>query len=134
MTTWSRVTRLGPVFAAMKDELVEVECEDGKRRFDVPDAPYAAADTPAPVRLLGIYDNVFLSTSDRDHIVPVEVRERWSGTNGGVGHTIFVDGFMAGLWWVRDERVVTDVFTKLSKAQRAELDDEVQRVEELLAR
>ena len=68
------------------------------------------------MRLLGIYDNVFLSTANRDHVVPVEVRARWSGTNGGVGHTIFVDGFMAGLWWVRDGRVVTDVFTKLSKA------------------
>jgi hypothetical protein len=41
---------------------------------------------------------------------------------------------MAGLWWVRDGRVVTDVFTKLSKGQRRELDDELERVEELLAR
>ncbi len=100
----------------------------------MPGAPYADGDTPAPVRLLGIYDNVFLSTANRDHIVPVDVRARWSGTNGGVGHTVFVDGLMAGLWWVRDGRVVTDVFTKLAKAQRTELADEVQRVEELLAR
>ncbi len=134
MTRWSRVTRLGPVFTEMKDELAVVECEDGRTRFDVPGAPYAEEDTHAPVRLLGIYDNLFLSTAHREHIVPVEVRARWSGTNGGVGHTVFVDGLMAGLWWVRGGEVVTDVFTKLSKAQRAELDDEVQRVVELLAR
>ena len=132
MTTWSRVTRLGPVFAAMKDELVAVECEDGRTRWDVPGAPYADGATPAPVRLLGVYDNVFLSTAHRDHIVPVEVRARWSGSNGGVGHTVFVDGFMAGLWWVREGRVVTDVFTKLSKGQRGELAQELDRVEELL--
>ena len=41
MTTWSRVTRLGPVFQEMSDELVVVECEDGKKRYDVPGAPYA---------------------------------------------------------------------------------------------
>ena len=74
MTTWSRVTRLGPVFTAMRDELVPVECEDGRTRYDVPGAPYADGDTPAPVRLLGGYDNVWLSHADRLHIVPDAAR------------------------------------------------------------
>ncbi len=122
MTTWSRVTRLGPIFKEMADELVVVECEDGKSRYDVPGAPYAEGDVPAPVRLLGTYDNVWLSHANRDHIVPIEMRSRWAGTNGGVGNTIFVDGFMAGLWWVRDGRVVTEVFKRLSKREQDELD------------
>ena len=134
MTTWSRVTRLGPVFAAMRDELVEVACEDGRTRYDVPGAPYAAGDVVAPVRLLGGYDNVWLSHADRLHIVPDDVRARWMGANGGVGNTVFVDGFMAGLWWNRDGRVELDVFRELTRAQRAELDDEVDRVEDLLSR
>ncbi len=134
MTTWSRVTRLGPVFAAMEDELVRVECEDGRTRYDVPGAPYEAGETHAPVRLLGAYDNVWLSHANRDHIVPEDVRPRWAGTNGGIGNTVFVDGFMAGLWWVRDGRVVPEVFVTLTRAQRAELDEEVSRVEALLAR
>ncbi len=133
MTVWSRVTKLGPVFKEMAAELVVVECADGTRRYDVPDAPYAEADTPAPVRLLGAYDNVWLSHANRDHIVPVEVRQRWMGTNGGVGNTIFVDGFMAGLWWYRDRRVVTDVFRKLSRQARRELDAEVDAVGKLLS-
>ena len=134
MTTWSRVTRLGPVFQEMADELVVVECEDGKKRYDVPGAPYAEGDVPAPVRLLGTYDNVWLSHANRDHIVPIEMRSRWAGTNGGVGNTIFIDGFMAGLWWVRDGRAVTEVFRKLSKREQAELDEEVAAVDALLAR
>ena len=133
MTTWSRITRLGPVFETIKDELVVVDCEDGRRRYDVPDAPYAEGDTPAPVRLLGSYDNVWLSHANRDHIVPVDVRSRWAGTNGGVGSTIFVDGFMAGLWWARDDRVVTELFIPLSKSQRSELEAEVAGVEALLS-
>lgn len=132
MTTWSRVTRLGPVFSAMKDELVVVECEDGRTRFDVPDAPYASADEPAPVRLLGAYDNVWLSHAERLHIVPEDVRPRWMGSNGGVGSAVFVDGFMSGLWWWRDDQVDLDLFRKLTRAQRTDLDAEVGRVESLL--
>lgn len=134
MTVWSRVTRLRPVFELMLDELVVVECEDGRRRYDVPGAPYAEGDEPAPVRLLGAYDNVWLSHAKRDHIVPPEVGPRWMGTNGGVGSTIFVDGFMAGLWWLREGRIVTDVFKSLSRREQAELDAEVAAVETLFSR
>ncbi len=134
MTTWSRVTRLGPVFAAMREELVEVACEDGRTRYDVPGAPYADADEPAPVRLLGGYDNVWLSHADRLHVVPDDVRSRWAGANGGVGNTVFVDGFMAGLWWNRDGRFELELFRDLTRAERTELDDEVDRVETLLSR
>jgi hypothetical protein len=134
MTTWSRVTRLGPVFAEMREELVPVACEDGKTRYDVPGAPYAEGDTPAPVRLLGGYDNVWLSHADRLHIVADDVRARWMGSNGGIANTVFVDGFMSGLWWNRDGRVEVDVFGDLTRAQRADLDDEVSRTETLLTR
>lgn len=132
MTTWSRVTRLGPVFEAMRDELVVVECGDGRRRYDVPAAPYASGDVAAPVRLLGGYDNVWLSHAEREHIVPVDVRARWVGANGGVGNMVFVDGLMAGLWWWRDGRVVTELLRTLTRAQRDELDTEVQLVTALL--
>jgi hypothetical protein len=134
MTTWSRVTRLGPVFASMADELVPVECEDGRRRYDVPDGEYASGDVPAPARLLGAYDNVWLSHSDRQHVVPDDVRPRWAGSNGGIGNTVFVDGFMCGLWWWRGDQVVTDLFRTLTRAERADLDAETDRVTALLRR
>jgi hypothetical protein len=133
MTTWSRVTRLGPVFTAMRDELVPVECEDGRTRYDVPGAPYADGRTPAPVRLLGGYDNVWLSHAHREHVVPDDVRGRWAGANGGIGHTVFVDGLMAGLWWNRAGRVELELFRDLTRAQRTDLGDEVDRTEALLA-
>jgi len=134
MTAWSRVTRLGPVFSAMRDELVEVACEDGRKRWDVPDAPYAEGDRPAPVRLLGAYDNVFLSHADRRHVATDEARRRWMGSNGGVAATLFVDGFLAGLWWHKAGRVDVETFRPLDRAERGELEDEVGRVEALLAR
>lgn len=135
MTAWSRVTRLTPVFKQMAqaDELELLECEDGRTRYDVPGSPRAGGDEPAPVRLLGTYDNVFLSHADRTHVVPDEMRARWMGLNGGVAQTIFVDGFMAGLWRHHDGKVEPEVSVKLTRAQRSELDDEVARVETLLA-
>ena len=133
MTVWSRVTRLGPVFASMADELIVVDCEDGRRRYDVPDAPYATGDEPAPVRLLGAYDNLWLSFTDRERVVPRDMLGRWAGTNGGVGNTIFADGYMAGLWWFRDGRIVTDVFRRPARAEQSALDDEIGRVEAFLA-
>jgi len=133
MTTWSRVTRLGPVFASMREELVEVRCEDGRRRYDVPGAPCASGEVDAPVRLLGTYDNVWLSHADRAHVVPDDVRPRWMGSNGGVASTVFVDGFMAGLWWWRDSSVVTELYRPLTRRQHSELDAEIDRVRLLLA-
>ena len=134
MTAWSRVTRLGPVFTAMADELDVVECADGKRRYDLPGAPYVDGEAPAPVRLLGTYDNLWLSHADRSHVMADEARQRWMGVNGGVANTVFVDGFMAGLWRWRDDHVETDVPGRLTRAQRAELADEVDRMTALMRR
>lgn len=54
------------------------------------------------------------------------------GANGGVGNTVFVDGFMAGLWRWRDGQVITELFGRLTRSERAELDEEVARVTALL--
>ena len=87
------------------------------------------------MRLLGCYDNLWLSHADRAHVLSDEARQRWAGANGGIAHTVFVDGFMAGLWRVRDARVdVVELFRRLSRAERADLDTEVGRVETFLGR
>lgn len=133
MTAWSRMTRLGPVFASMADELVTVACDDGRTRYDVPDGVYADGGDPAPVRLLGVYDNLWLSHADRSHVVGEDARQLWMGRNGGLGSTVFVDGFMAGLWWWRDGRVETDLRVRVTRQQGAELAAEVERVTALLS-
>jgi hypothetical protein len=45
---------------------------------------------------------------------------------------VFVDGFMAGLWWWRDDHVDLELYRTPTRAQRADLDTEVARVETLL--
>jgi len=45
---------------------------------------------------------------------------------------VWLDGFMAGLWRWRDGEVELDLVAQPTRAQRAELDEEVDRVRALL--
>ncbi|GAA1793680.1 winged helix DNA-binding domain-containing protein [Nocardioides hankookensis] len=131
VTTWSGVTRLGPVLAAM--DLERHEDEAGKVLYDVVDGVVEDEDAPAPVRLLGTYDNLWLSHASRDRVTDPTKRTRWMGANGGVAMAVFVDGWLEGLWRVVDDRVeVLEVFRDLTKRERADLDAEIARVEVLL--
>ncbi|QIG42728.1 winged helix DNA-binding domain-containing protein [Nocardioides anomalus] len=132
VTTWSGVTRLAPVLKGL--DLVVHEGPDGKALYDVPDAPLADEDAPAPVRLLGQYDNLWLSHAGRDRVTTPETRRVWQGPNGGLANTVFADGMLVGLWRAADGRVVLDEPVRpLSPAEREQLDVEVTRVEALLA-
>jgi hypothetical protein len=131
---WSGLTRLAAVLKEM-DDLVEHEDENGKKLFDVADGELADPDTPAPVRLLGTYDNVWLSHAARDRVTDPEKRSQWMGANGGVAMSMFVDGWLEGLWRIDDGRpTVVSVLRKLTKAEKSELDEEFDRVADLLSR
>jgi hypothetical protein len=131
---WSGLTGMAGLLRGL-DDLVVHEDEDGKRLYDVPGGEVADADRPAPVRLLGTYDNVWLSHAGRDRVTDPVKRKRWMGVNGGNACTLFVDGWLEGLWRVEDGRpVVVDLFRALTRAERADLHDELDRVAALLAR
>jgi hypothetical protein len=134
VTAWSGVTRLTPVLKAM-DDLVTHEGPDGRPMHDVPDGELADEESPAPVRLLGQYDNVWLSHAGRDRVTTGESRKLWIGTNGGMANTVFADGMLVGLWRVTDGRVeLLESLRALTGREQAELDEEIARVEQLLAR
>ncbi len=133
VTTWSGVTGLARLLGGM-DDLVRHEDETGRTLYDVPDGRLAEEDVAAPVRLLGTYDNLWLSHAGRDRVTSPENRRRWMGSNGGTGHTVFVDGMLEGLWRVAHGRVEVELFRALARRERAELDEEVSGVEALLAR
>ena len=102
--------------------------------YDVPDGEIVGGDVPAPPRLLGTYDNVWLSHARRDRVTAPDKRTGWMGSNGGVASTVFVDGMLEGLWRLEDGRIRTELFRELTRRERSGLDDEITRVEELLDR
>ncbi|MFC8732019.1 winged helix DNA-binding domain-containing protein [Luteimicrobium sp. NPDC057192] len=134
VTTWSGITGVRAVFDALGDELVPLRTDDGRTVWDLAGAPLTDADVPAPVRFLGRYDNVWLSHAGRDRVTPPDARRRWMGSNGGVGSVVLVDGVMAGLWsTTAGGEVEVELFDRVSRAQRSDLDAEAARVEALLA-
>jgi hypothetical protein len=134
ITTWSGLTGLKPVLDSMADELVRYTDESGRILVDLAGLPLADADEPAPVRLLGKYDNLWLSHADRTRVTGPAARRRWMGRNGGTGNTVFVDGMLEGVWRQSGDHVEVELFRPLTRAEREELDAEVASLEELLAR
>jgi hypothetical protein len=134
VTAWSGVRGMPAVLAGM-DDLVRHTDASGTKLFDVSGGAIEPEDRPAPARLLGLYDNVWLAHAGRDRVTDPDKRKRWMGTNGGLSSTVFVDGWLEGLWRVEDGRpVVVELFRALTKAEQADLDDELERVAALLAR
>ncbi|HET9423262.1 MAG TPA: winged helix DNA-binding domain-containing protein [Nocardioides sp.] len=132
-TAWSAVTGLAALMKGM-DDLERHEDENGKVLYDLPGAPIADPDTPAPVRLFGYYDNVWLSHAGRDRVTDHEKRKAQQGPNGAAAAPILVDGWLEGLWRVDDGRVeIVSMLRKLTKAEQSELDEEIARVEAMLA-
>lgn len=68
------------------------------RLFDVSGATLPAADTPAPPRLLPMWDAVLLGYADRGRVLPPEFRAAVLRRNGDVLPTLLVDGHVAGVW------------------------------------
>lgn len=134
VTAWSGVTGMRAVFAGMTDELRSYRDADGRELFDLDGLPLAEEDSPAPVRLLGRYDNVWLSHHRRDRVTPDDAkRRRWMGPNGGVGSTVFVDGLLEGLWRQTDAGAVdVELFRSLTRRELSDLDDEVSALRSFL--
>jgi hypothetical protein len=97
MATWSRLTKIGAEFEAIKDELVTFEDVDGRTLFDFPDAPRPDGDTPAPVRFLPLYDNVYLGYDNRRRMLNKETVQLMSMFEV-FKPSVLVDGTISAGW------------------------------------
>jgi len=103
------VNRLG-------DQLEEVPGPGGTMLLDVPGAPRPDEDTPAPPRLLAMWDSVLLAHADYGRMMPPEYRTVIRRTNGDVLPTLLVDGHVAGVWRPVEGGIEATAFHKLPKA------------------
>jgi hypothetical protein len=77
---------------------VFTKADDGAELYDVPGAPIPPARTPAPPRLLPMWDSTLLAYADRSRTIPPEFRKLVIRANGDVLPTLLVDGRVAGVW------------------------------------
>lgn len=84
--------------AALGDEIIELEGPGRAPFLDLRGATLPDEDTPAPARLLPMWDSTLLVYRDRTRIIPEPYRRIVIQSNGDVLPTLLVDGFVAGVW------------------------------------
>jgi hypothetical protein len=129
---WSGLTKLAPVFEALRPKLAVFRSADGRELFDLPDAPRLDEDTPAPVRFLPVYDNVTLGFANRDRIVRLDISPPRALPLNGQVRAFLVDGFVTGFWKIVEEKGVATLllepFRPLTKKEMAALTAEGRRL------
>jgi hypothetical protein len=135
--TWTRLTRLRPVFERLRPQLRTWTDEDGRELFDVVDGEIADADVPAPVRFLPEYDNVLLSHADRSRVTGGLPPGLYPADSPGIGH-VLVDGRVRATWRLdkpgKRPGGVTVLHTRLSRKDRSEVEAEAERALPMLTR
>ncbi|WP_416984526.1 winged helix DNA-binding domain-containing protein [Streptomyces sp. T028] len=96
--------------------LEHLRTPDGTPLHDIPDAPRPPADTPAPPRLLPMWDSILLAYADRSRVIPPEYRKLVTRTNGDVLPTLLVDGRVAGVWRPVEGGIEASAFRPLPPA------------------
>ena len=116
-------------------ELRRFRDENGRLLLDLPRRPLPPAETPAPPRFLLRWDNLYLghASGERDRIVPPPFRKRVYTVNTVMPATFLVDGFVAGTWRYERGRVQIEPWRRLTKAERAGLKGESDRLADFMS-
>jgi hypothetical protein len=94
MRMWSGLPGLAAAVERLRPGLRSFRDERGRELLDLPDAPLATGDEPAPPRFLPWFDNVLLGHDDRSRVLPYGHR---LGVVGGSAF-VLVDGFARATW------------------------------------
>lgn len=129
----TRRTTVRRALQALSDRLVHLEGPDGEDLFDVPDAPIPDGETPAPPRLLPMWESSLLAYHDRSRVIPADHRKLVTRRNGDVLPTLLVDGYVAGVWRATEDGIQAMAFHELSDDVWSALGDEAASLEAMLA-
>jgi hypothetical protein len=126
---------IGPVRATLDGLVLRRFCaEDGAELVDLPRLPLPDPETPAPPRLLPVWDAITLAHARRGQLLPEEHRSKVFSTKTPQSiNTFMVDGQIAGGWKFEKGKVKLEPFVRLDKAARRELDQEGERLAEFAA-
>jgi Winged helix DNA-binding domain len=128
IAVWSGLTGVREIVERLRGELLTFRDERGAELLDVADAPLADPDTPAPVRFLPQYDNVFLSHADRSRIGDADDRPRLGFGDGRFFSMVLIGGFLRAAWRLEDGAVVVKPARRLSKKDAAAVEAEGRRL------
>jgi hypothetical protein len=128
MRLWSGLPGLAAAVARLRPRLRTFQDERGRELLDLPDAPIATGEEPAPPRFLPWFDNILLGHDDRSRVLPYGHR---LGVVGGSAF-VLVDGFARATWRIeRSPELATLRIQPLEPL--GEVDEVVAEGERLLA-
>jgi len=116
-----------------RGDAVSLQGPDGAELFDVSDGFLPPEDTPAPPRLLPMWDSTLLAHVDRSRIIPPEYRQHVTRKNGDVLPTLLVDGYVAGVWRPVEAGIEATAFHPLPDDTWASLATEARGMRTFLA-
>jgi hypothetical protein len=128
-----RVSDLRPGIEQL--ELRKFRDERGRELLDLLSGALPDGETPAPVRFLPKWDSSLLAYAppERTRILPEKFRTTVIRKNGDVLPTVLVDGLVAATWNVDRKRgLEIEPLRRLTKAERAEIDEEGARLVEFV--
>lgn len=126
-------SRIRLALRALDGDVVRLTGPAGEELFDIPGRPLPDPDTPAPPRLLGMWDNLLLAYAVRDRVIPPQYRKHVIRVNGDSLPTLLVDGFVAGVWRAIDGGIEATAFHPLPQDVWDELAAEARSLSRLLA-
>ena len=118
---------------ALGDELERHEGPTGTVLYDVPGGLLPDEDTPAPPRLMAMWDSTLLAYADRARMMPPAYRKLVIRTNGDVLPTILVNGLVAGVWRPLEDGIEVTAFHRLSADDWLGLEHEAHALRAFLA-
>ncbi|MBA2519995.1 MAG: winged helix DNA-binding domain-containing protein, partial [Chloroflexia bacterium] len=90
--------RAKEALTALAGDLERLEGPDGTELYDIPGASRPAEETPAPPRLMAMWDSILLAYAERSRVIPPAYRPLVTRSNGDVLPALLVDGHVAGVW------------------------------------
>jgi hypothetical protein len=125
---WSWLGGVRGIVDCLGSNLCVYRDERGRELYDVRDGLFCDRATPAPVRFLPQYDNLFLAHADRARIMD---GVKWDSSFLHQG-TVFVDGFLSGAWKLseqkRESTLVVELRTRVTSAERQHVRREAERL------
>jgi hypothetical protein len=128
VAAWSGLTGVREIMQRLRRELKTFRDDRGVELFDLPEAPLPGPETPAPVRFLPEYDNVFLSHADRSRIVHSADRPRLGFGDGRFFRQLLVDGFIRAAWRFEQGTMLVKPARCLPKKETAAVEAEGARL------
>ncbi|WP_246572372.1 winged helix DNA-binding domain-containing protein [Kineosporia corallincola] len=131
LRAWCGLAGLPASLATLREELVELRDERGRRLLDLPGAPLPDPETPAPVRFLPSFDNAVLGYHERSRIIDDEYRPL--SVTGA--RFVLVDGRACATWTTGKSggQVVVHPLRPFTRAENTEIADEAERLSTFLA-